>query len=930
MFIARTRYSQSGTSCRKILFLFLGATITGGMWLVTPAHKALAQAPPISSSGLETQVSGSIAVGGETHFYITGGTRPGEGTNLFHSFGNFNVPHNTIANFRNDSGLATTNILGRVTGGNVSNIFGSIQTTDFGSANLFLMNPAGFLFGPNATVHIGGMATFTSADYLKLEDGARFNAIPNTTADALLGTSPIATFGFLGSNPGAIQVQGSHLEVQPEKGISLVGGHITIESGMLDNGTLQRAHLSAPNGQIQLASTASPGEFDRLLLPLSNVNGISFQSFGSTTFAPDSTVNVGGLNTVSIRDNQFVLRVNDAVLTTAVNAGLKDTISLNNQSNITSSTSSAGNAGDILLKAGTVNLMHSNLFTSTEGKGNAGSILLKSTALQAESSLISSQAIAPLGLSGGNGGTIELTIGQTARLSNTSIDSQTTTNGDAGNIFVTADSLTLATSQLTTGTTPDYLQTGFTGGKAGNIEVNVNSLTMKDGLIVSQSSFSAGSAGTVAIKASESIAVSGTDILPFAVSTLTEGSPRFCPGATCGNGGTIAMVSPTIALNGVGLNSTTTGMGNAGNILVNAKNLAITNGAQITASAEGPVVTGAGGTVTIQGLTSPAQSVLINGVDSGIFTKTEGTGVGGTINLSARTLTIQNGGTVSAGTLGIISTATGGSIIITATDQISMNNGASITATSSNPNDFSAGGKANAGNLKINAGRQLDIQNASITTEATHASGGNIDIKANDMIRVVNSPISSSVQGGPSTAGGNITIDPNAVVLQNARILANAQDGNGGNITITTPMFLADSTSLVDASSQFGLSGAVTIQSPNAPASGKIQPLSNRPLQIAALLTQPCAAVAGGQFSSFTVAGRDSLPLEPGGWLSSPLASAIPPPHDTHDNSATDAGSRAKRAKPMGKRPLLSLRQIAPPGFLTKAFAAPSSVGCAS
>ena len=57
--------------------------------------------------------------------------------NLFHSFGNFGVPNNNIANFLNESGAATSNILGRVTGGNPSNIFGTIQTTGFGNANLF-------------------------------------------------------------------------------------------------------------------------------------------------------------------------------------------------------------------------------------------------------------------------------------------------------------------------------------------------------------------------------------------------------------------------------------------------------------------------------------------------------------------------------------------------------------------------------------------------------------------------------------------------------------------------------------------------------------------------------------------------------------------------------------------------------------------------
>jgi filamentous hemagglutinin family protein len=129
-------------------------------------------APPITPSGLNTHVDLSVAPpAGTVQYDITGGTRPGGGTNLFHSFGDFNVPTNNIANFLNDSGLATSNILGRVTGGNPSTIFGTIQTTGFGNANLFLMNPTGFLFGPNATVNVGGMMTFTSEDYLRLANG---------------------------------------------------------------------------------------------------------------------------------------------------------------------------------------------------------------------------------------------------------------------------------------------------------------------------------------------------------------------------------------------------------------------------------------------------------------------------------------------------------------------------------------------------------------------------------------------------------------------------------------------------------------------------------------------------------------------------------------------------------------------------------------
>jgi filamentous hemagglutinin family protein len=279
---------------------------------------------PITSSGLNTQISGPIAVGSQTQFNITGGTRPGGGTNLFHSFGNFNVPNSNIANFLNNTGLPTSNILGRVTAGNVSNILGTIQTTGFGNANLFLMNPAGFLFGSNATLNVGGMVAFTSADYLRLSDGARFNAIPKASADALLTAAPVAAFGFLGSNPGAITVQGSQLSapgtspfiisnvpsqggLQGEAGgISVVGGDITVNGG---------AVLNAPGGNVTLVSVGKPSN--------AKVGGevsvagttTGFATMGNVTISQSSAIYNGNSlfdpgaskGTILIRGGQLVL-----------------------------------------------------------------------------------------------------------------------------------------------------------------------------------------------------------------------------------------------------------------------------------------------------------------------------------------------------------------------------------------------------------------------------------------------------------------------------------------------------------------------------------------------------------------------------------------------------------------------------------------------
>ena len=111
--------------------------------------------------------------------------------------------------------------------------------------------------------------------------------------------------------------------------------------------------------------------------------------------------------------------------------------------------------------------------------------------------------------------------------------------------------------------------------------------------------------------------------------------------------------------------------GTGGPLNIFANNLTLMNGGQIKSGSTlgvdpdtGAPVTpsGPGGTINVQGLSGPAASVLIDGAGSGIFTNTEGTGAGGAFNLSARSLNIQNGGTISASTKGLALSATGGSI----------------------------------------------------------------------------------------------------------------------------------------------------------------------------------------------------------------------------------------------------------------------------
>ena len=135
----------------------------------------------------------------------------------------------------------------------------------------------------------------------------------------------------------------------------------------------------------------------------------------------------------------------------------------------------------------------------------------------------------------------------------------------------------------------------------------------------------------------------------------------------------------------------------------------------------------------------------------------------------------------------------------------------------------------------------------------------------------VNSEISTSVQGGAGN-GGNITIDPQFVILQSgSQILANAFGGNGGNINITAGLLLISPDSDINASSALGVSGTITVNSAVSDLSGSLTPLPQAFLRTGALLSSRCAARVGGSHSSFVVAGREAIPMEPGGLLPSPI-----------------------------------------------------------
>src|SRR5215831_845729 len=464
---------------------------------------------PITSSGLHTQVSAPLPLAsGHTQFNITGGTRPGCGVNLFHSFGNFNVPTNNIANFLNSGSvdqngtlllpnLPTANILGRINGGNPSSIFGMIQTNGpggFPTANLFLVNPNGFLFGPTATINVGGMVAFTTADYLRHTDNTQFNAVAGP-ADVLLTAAPVAAFGFLGNNPAAIAIQGSTLQVAQGQSLSLVGGNQGFSATNPDTGnpipvpagiTMTGGKLSAPGGQISLASVAGPGEVsavDFMPTPGMATGNISL-SQGAMLQTSSST---GPAGSISIRGGQLVM----------TNATLEATTSFTTANPAPSST----NSGNISIQADSVSLSQgTTITTSTSGDGNAGNITFEVGTLRSNTSNegVPLQGVAPVTIAAnstgrGDAGTISI-VGKAGGpadmvlLSNTNIGANvsdatipTLTPIDPFDSSVLYPKIVITSEhvELTNGT---VLRADSTGGAdAGSISLNVGTLKTQSG-----------------------------------------------------------------------------------------------------------------------------------------------------------------------------------------------------------------------------------------------------------------------------------------------------------------------------------------------------------------------------------------------------------------------------------------------------------------
>jgi filamentous hemagglutinin family protein len=218
--------------------------------LILSSPAALAQIVTDGTVGPATRLSGpEMIVGAEL-----GATR---GANLFHSFQRFDIPTGQRATFTGPDQIR--NVIGRVTGGQTSQIDGTLRST-VGQADVYLINPAGVVMGPNAKVDVPAALHLSTADELRFSDGSRYSA--SDPANSTLTLAAPESFGFLSPQPAPLNIEGSQLELKPGQTATLTAGDVSI------TGTAERrATLSVPGGEIRIEAVGDQGGQVSVIMP---------------------------------------------------------------------------------------------------------------------------------------------------------------------------------------------------------------------------------------------------------------------------------------------------------------------------------------------------------------------------------------------------------------------------------------------------------------------------------------------------------------------------------------------------------------------------------------------------------------------------------------------------------------------------------------
>ncbi|MBF2027954.1 MAG: filamentous hemagglutinin N-terminal domain-containing protein [Oscillatoriales cyanobacterium C42_A2020_001] len=664
---------------QQVIFSSFGA----GCLMSSSFHAAIAQITPDAFLGAEQSTIAPTGI-------IGGGAI--RGANLFHSFSNFNVRNGEGIYFANPAGI--DRIFSRVTGNTRSTILGTLGV--LGTADLFLLNPNGIVFGPNARLDLRGSFVASTSNGVIFDNQFTYGTISPQTPPLL--TINLPTGLQYGSSPGGILVQGAVLQVPNGQTLALVGGNVALVG----------ARLLAPASRVEVSGLVTPGVIALNPDALRNSARNSPALLNPSGSTERGTIDLNGteINVRSDNGGAIVLQGQDVTIRGAsrvragINSGLGD---------------SNSQAGDIAIyAAGT---------TTVTGQG------------------IISNAIQPGAI--GRAGNVAIETGSLVVTNNSVINSVSFGIGDSGNVSIQAsDRVTLSrNSQLTSVILPGATGTG------GNVDITTGSLIVQNGGVIAASIQGEGNAGQVNIRVSDLVSFDQGSYAYSNLDSLAEG-----------NGGSIDIITRLFSLtNGAGLIVSTSGLGNGGNVRLQAE------------------------TVAIDGRDLNTPSAIISQVAP------DGVGNAGNIEIVTGSLFLTNGGRLGADTNGI---GNSGSITVQARDRVVVDGRAQAGDTSSIGNIVAEGAIGNAGRITIQAG-DIAITNDGNVLSSTLSQGnaGNIILDARGSIVLAGqeSQVYSTVEAGATGNAGDVVLRGGSLlVAEGANIAVGvAGTGNAGNLLIS-------------------------------------------------------------------------------------------------------------------------------------------------
>jgi filamentous hemagglutinin family protein len=785
---------------------FLPPTIL--LALLTLNHSPPSHAQPIIPANDNT---GTVVNPTGDRFDITGGTLSPDNTNLFHSFQQFGLDSEQIANFLSSPNIQ--NILSRVTGNNPSIINGLIQVTG-SNANLILINPSGIIFGSNAQLNVPADFTATTATGIGFSQNHWFNAFGDNTYSNLIGTPN--QFAFDSSNSGSI-INAGNLAVTSQHNLTLLAGQV-----------INTGQLSAPGGTITVA--AIPDSNLVQIRRSGNLLSLELEPPRDTqgNILPVTPLDLAELLTGTAPELDTKLTVTEDKTVQLSNSG----ITLPNQPGTTIISGTLNVANTSLISANqSINIIGENvgLINATmnaSGNHNGGIVRIGGD-YQGQGSIPNAK--------------------QTFVSSNSMINVDSILNGDGGKVIVWGDNTTTFNGTILAGGGNDSGNGGFVEvsgknnlifrgnvdvmadkGQAGNLlldpvnitivdqpnpapddgELNDNTILFPDGILddftISKGKLESLS-GNVTLEATNNITIDDLASDNLGLNTGYGQTITFRADAD-GNGVGDFGMNPgdTIATGGGAI--TITGVNvNVGNInTLNFSNSLVTHGGDITIVTDGGnistgdfrawgrAIIGDSGTIT---LLANHGDIRTGKIES---QSTANLGNGGDINLTANRGNIELVGYINSSAEGIGHagninlTANGGDLKLTATEQNNailsltpVGNGGDITVQATGDieilgNIGSFAGLGNTGNVTLTSD-QSNISIGSLGAAVFSGTSGKVTINA------PNGSINAGNIGSfsPSGRGNDITLTARNNMMT-GDILSSGEVGSGTiNLTVT-------------------------------------------------------------------------------------------------------------------------------------------------